>query len=123
MASNRAVTYVGPGEIRVHDIPYAKLELVDGSGVHPASVGPKCERGVILEVAVTNICGSDRHMVRGRTTARQGLVLGHEITGEIIEVGRDVEFLTVGDRYSVECRKPLGVGQIHGCGECLRRPR
>jgi glutathione-independent formaldehyde dehydrogenase len=30
-------------------------------------------------------------MVRGRTTAEKGLVLGHEITGEVIELGRDVE--------------------------------
>jgi glutathione-independent formaldehyde dehydrogenase len=35
----------------------------------------------------TNICGSDQHMVRGRTTAPEGLVLGHEITGKVIEVG------------------------------------
>src|SRR6266849_8613326 len=32
----------------------------------------------------TNICGSDQHMVRGRTTAPSGLILGHEITGEVI---------------------------------------
>ena len=36
-------------------------------------------------------------MVRGRTTARPGLVLGHEITGEVIEAGRDVEVIGVGD--------------------------
>ena len=36
-------------------------------------------------------------MVRGRTTAPQGLILGHEITGEVIEAGRDVEFIKVGD--------------------------
>ena len=37
-------------------------------------------------------------MVRGRTTAPAGMVLGHEITGEIIEIGRDVEYLSKGDR-------------------------
>jgi glutathione-independent formaldehyde dehydrogenase len=41
-----------------------------------------------LRIVSTNICGSDQHMVRGRTTAPPGLVLGHEITGEVIEKGR-----------------------------------
>jgi glutathione-independent formaldehyde dehydrogenase len=40
-------------------------------------------------------------MVRGRTTAEKGLVLGHEITGEVIELGRDVEFIKKGDIVSV----------------------
>ena len=53
--------------------------------------------GVILKVVSTNICGSDQHMVRGRTTAPEGLILGHEITGEVIEAGRDVEFIKEGD--------------------------
>ena len=51
---------------------------------------------VILKVITTNICGSDQHMVRGRTTAPPGLVLGHEITGEVIEKGSDVEMLNIG---------------------------
>jgi threonine dehydrogenase-like Zn-dependent dehydrogenase len=49
-------------------------------------------------------------MVRGRTTAPPGLVLGHEITGEVIEVGRDVEFIKVGDICSV----PFNIA----CGRC-----
>ncbi|MEN0135183.1 MAG: formaldehyde dehydrogenase, glutathione-independent, partial [Rhodococcus sp. (in: high G+C Gram-positive bacteria)] len=110
MASNRAVTYVGPGEVRINDIPFPKLELVDGPGVHPANIGRKCEHGAILKVVTTNICGSDQHMVRGRTTAPEGLVLGHEITGEIVELGRDVEFLSVGDLCSV----PFNIA----CGRC-----
>ena len=65
---------------------------------------------MILKVVSTNICGSDQHMVRGRTTAPEGLVLGHEITGEIVEVGRDVEFLKVGDICSV----PFNIA----CGRC-----
>ncbi len=69
MTGNRAVTYVGPGKTEVREIPFPKLELADGPGVHPANVGRKCEHGVILKVVTTNICGSDQHMVRGRTTA------------------------------------------------------
>jgi glutathione-independent formaldehyde dehydrogenase len=50
----------------------------------------------ILKIVSTNICGSDQHMVRGRTTAPVGQTLGHEITGEIVEKGDDVQFLDVG---------------------------
>jgi threonine dehydrogenase-like Zn-dependent dehydrogenase len=57
---------------------------------------------VILKVLSTNICGSDQHMVRGRTTAPSGLVLGHEITGEVIELGSDVETLKRATSY--RCR-------------------
>jgi glutathione-independent formaldehyde dehydrogenase len=100
MASNRGVVYVGPGKVEVRPIDYPKLSL--GSR--------KCEHGVILKLVSTNICGSDQHMVRGRTTAPAGMVLGHEITGEIIEKGRDVEFLNVGDLVSV----PFNIA----CGRC-----
>jgi hypothetical protein len=40
-------------------------------------------------------------MVRGRPTAPAGLILGHEITGEVIEKGSDVEMLSVGDLVTV----------------------
>jgi glutathione-independent formaldehyde dehydrogenase len=49
-------------------------------------------------------------MVRGRTTAPKGLILGHEITGEIIEKGNDVEMLNVGDLVTV----PFNIA----CGRC-----
>ena len=65
---------------------------------------------MILKVVTTNICGSDQHMVRGRTTAPPGLILGHEITGEIIEKGSDVEMLNIGDLVSV----PFNIA----CGRC-----
>lgn len=100
-ASNRGVVYMGPGKVEVQGIEFPKL-------VDPR--GRKAEHGVILRVVSTNICGSDQHMVRGRTTAPLGLVLGHEITGEVIEKGRDVETLQVGDVVSV----PFNVA----CGRC-----
>jgi glutathione-independent formaldehyde dehydrogenase len=65
---------------------------------------------VILKSVATNICGSDQHMVRGRTTAPEGLVLGHEITGEVVETGPDVEFVKKGDLVSV----PFNIS----CGRC-----
>ncbi|MCF6743480.1 formaldehyde dehydrogenase, glutathione-independent [Blastococcus sp. KM273128] len=110
MAGNKAVRYVGPGKVEVADLDYPKLELQSGPGVHPSNVGRKTPHGVILKTVTTNICGSDQHMVRGRTTAPEGLVLGHEITGEVVEKGADVEFLDVGDIVSV----PFNIA----CGRC-----
>jgi len=110
MTANRAVAYKSAGEVEVIDIDYPTFELKDGPGVNPANVGRKVPHGVILRTVTTNICGSDQHMVRGRTTAPKNLVLGHEITGEVIEAGPDVEFIKVGDIVSV----PFNIS----CGRC-----
>ncbi|MFJ1751074.1 formaldehyde dehydrogenase, glutathione-independent [Streptomyces sp. NPDC088116] len=107
---NRAVAYIKPGEVNVVITDYPTFQLQDGPGVAPENVGRTCRHGVILKVLATNICGSDQHMVRGRTTAPEGLVLGHEITGEVIERGPDVEFIKVGDVVSV----PFNIA----CGRC-----
>jgi glutathione-independent formaldehyde dehydrogenase len=110
MAANRAVAYQGPGVVEIVEIDYPTFELKDGPGVNPANVGRKLPHGVVLRTVATNICGSDQHMVRGRTTAPTGLVLGHEITGEVVETGPDVEFTKVGDLVSV----PFNIS----CGRC-----
>lgn len=102
MPTNRGVAYVGPGKVEIRSIDFPKLEL--------KAQKRKCDHGVILEVVCTNICGSDQHMVRGRTTAEPGLILGHEITGKVIECGRDVEFIKKGDLVSV----PFNIA----CGRC-----
>src|SRR5260370_33446015 len=101
MAGNRAVAYMGPKKLEIQNLDYPKL-------VDPR--GKKCEHGVILKLVVTNICGSDQHIYRGRFPAPSGMILGHENTGEVVEVGRDVEFLKTGDLVSV----PFNVS----CGKC-----
>ena len=108
MATNRGVAYIKPGVVEVQSIPYPKLKMPK-SETDPFG-GKDAPHGVILKVVTTNICGSDQHMVRGRTTAPQGLILGHEITGEIIEKGSDVEMLNVGDLVTV----PFNIA----CGRC-----
>jgi len=110
MTGNRAVVYQGPGQVEVRDGDYPTYEMKDGPGVNKANVGRRTPHGAILKTVATNICGSDQHMVRGRTTAPVGLILGHEITGEVVEKGLDVENLAVGDLVSV----PFNVS----CGRC-----
>src|SRR5271166_3080757 len=108
MPANRGVAYIKPGTVEVRSIPYPKLRMPK-SETDPFG-GKDAPHGVILKIVTTNICGSDQHMVRGRTTAPKGLILGHEITGEIIEKGSDVEMLNIGDL----CTVPFNIA----CGRC-----
>ena len=109
MSGNRVVVYKGPGEVAVETVDYPKLEIpkevADHFGIKQAA-----PHAVILKLVTTNICGSDQHMVRGRTTAPVGQSLGHEITGEVVEVGDDVLFVKEGDICSV----PFNIA----CGRC-----
>ncbi|MBB3049205.1 glutathione-independent formaldehyde dehydrogenase [Prauserella isguenensis] len=109
MPDNRVVVYKSPGEVAVESVDYPKLELpgpvVDGIGIKK-----KAPHAAILRIVTTNICGSDQHMVRGRTTAPVGQTLGHEITGEVVEAGDDVLFVREGDICSV----PFNIA----CGRC-----
>ena len=72
MAGNKAIAYIEPGKVEVQTIDYPKLEVQDGPGVHPDNVGRKTPHGAILKIVATNICGSDQHMVRGRTPRPPG---------------------------------------------------
>ncbi|WP_433972439.1 formaldehyde dehydrogenase, glutathione-independent [Tunturiibacter lichenicola] len=101
MAENSGVVFLGQNKVEVQSIDFPKMQ-------NPA--GKQINHGVILKVVSTNICGSDQHMVRGRTTAPTGMVLGHEITGEVIELGSDVEYIKKGDLVTV----PFNVA----CGRC-----
>jgi glutathione-independent formaldehyde dehydrogenase len=101
MADNRVIAYMGPRKLEMQSLDYPKL-------VGPG--GRKCDHGVILKLVATNICGSDQHIYRGRFPAPQGMVLGHEMTGQVVELGRDVEFIKQGDLCSV----PFNVS----CGRC-----
>lgn len=101
MAENSGVVYLGKDKVEVQSIDFPKMQDPKKNKINHA---------VILKVVSTNICGSDQHMVRGRTTAPTGMVLGHEITGEIIEAGADVEYLKIGDLVTV----PFNVA----CGRC-----
>jgi glutathione-independent formaldehyde dehydrogenase len=109
MGGNKIVVYKEPGVVAVedHDMPKLEVpaEVADATGMNR-----KADHAVILRCVSTNICGSDQHMVRGRTTAPPGQTLGHEITGEVVERGSDVQFVDVGDI----CSAPFNIA----CGRC-----
>jgi threonine 3-dehydrogenase len=94
-------------------------ELVD---VPMPSVGP---RDVLVKVKVAAICGSDIHIYNWNEWASQRvkppITFGHEFCGEIVEVGRDVSNLQVGDLIAAETHVPCGhcyqcsTGNQHVC--------
>jgi L-iditol 2-dehydrogenase len=66
---------------------------------------------VLIKVKTAGVCGSDVHLFRGTHPDRKPpAILGHEIAGDIIEVGERVSNLKIGDRVTVEPRQV--------CGEC-----
>ena len=69
-------------------------------------------KDAIVKVALSSICTSDLHIKHGYVpSAIQGVTLGHEFVGEVVELGSDVENIKVGDRVSVNVET--------FCGECF----
>lgn len=66
---------------------------------------------VLVKVKRVGICGSDIHIYHGTNPlATLPRVIGHEVTGEVVEVGQDVKNIKAGDHVVVE--------PIRYCGEC-----
>ncbi|QTK80542.1 Zn-dependent alcohol dehydrogenase [Agrobacterium tumefaciens] len=92
-----------------------KAALFDRIGA-PLVVGdvddPKPQRGqLLLKVCRCGICGSDLHMTAEEVFGvRKGDVLGHEFSGEVVEIGGETGGLKVGDHVSV--------APMRGCGHC-----
>jgi threonine dehydrogenase-like Zn-dependent dehydrogenase len=72
------------------------------------------DRDAIVQISSTAICGSDLHLYDGYVpTMKRGDVLGHEFMGEVVEVGRRVDNLKVGDRVVVPF--PIACGTCNAC--------
>jgi threonine dehydrogenase-like Zn-dependent dehydrogenase len=72
------------------------------------------DNDVIVRVTSTAICGSDLHLVDGYIpTVKKGDVLGHEFMGEVVETGKTVKKLAVGDRVVVPF--PIACGACSAC--------
>jgi threonine dehydrogenase-like Zn-dependent dehydrogenase len=93
----RANCFHGVHDVRVDTVPDPKL-------INP--------RDAIVKITSTAICGSDLHLYDGYIPAvYSGDILGHEFMGEVVEVGRGVKNLSVGDRVVV----PFPIS----CGNCF----
>jgi L-iditol 2-dehydrogenase len=72
---------------------------------------PTCRVGeALVEVEVAGICGTDVHILHDQTFYTPPVVIGHEYCGKIIDVGKDVKHLEIGDRVTSPATVP--------CGEC-----
>lgn len=72
---------------------------------------PQSERDAVVKVTACSICGSDLHIYHGHGFSEDmGFCVGHEAVGEVVEVGRGVHRLKVGDKVML----PAAVG----CGAC-----
>jgi threonine dehydrogenase-like Zn-dependent dehydrogenase len=92
----KALVWHDPKDIRCEEVPDPKIED---------------PRDAIIRVTTCAICGSDLHLYGGFMPGMQnGDVVGHEFMGEVVEVGRDVKKLKVGDRIVV----PFTIT----CGQC-----
>lgn len=93
----KAVVYQKKGALALEERPIPKL-------LHP--------KDAIVRVTMAAICSSDLHIRRGAVPrAREGVILGHEIVGEVADVGSGVTKLQKGDRVAVNCET--------FCGECF----
>jgi threonine dehydrogenase-like Zn-dependent dehydrogenase len=93
----RALCWHGKEDIRLDSVP------------DPQILDP---RDVVVKITSTAICGSDLHLYGGfLPTMEEGDVVGHEPMGEVVEVGREVRTLRLGDRVVV----PFTVS----CGSCF----
>jgi threonine dehydrogenase-like Zn-dependent dehydrogenase len=92
---------MGKRSVEVHEVPEPKI--LD-------------DRDAIVKITSTAICGSDLHLYNGFVpTMKTGDVLGHEFMGEVVEVGRGLRTLSVGDRVVVPF--PISCGS---CAQCRR---
>jgi len=97
----RALTYQGPEDVRVLEVP------------DPV---PPTDRGAVVRIVAAGICGSDLHIYAGHGFSDDvGYALGHEAVGEIVEVGHEVHRFNVGDRVLV----PASVGCVW-CATCAQ---
>ena len=66
----RALAYNGPRDVRVKEVPDAKIQEATD---------------VLVRITTTNICGSDLHMYEGRTSLEKGRIIGHKNLGQVVE--------------------------------------
>jgi threonine dehydrogenase-like Zn-dependent dehydrogenase len=99
----KATCWMGKRTVQVNDVPEPKILN---------------SRDAIVRITSTAICGSDLHLYNGFIpTMEPGDVLGHEFMGEVVELGRGVTNLRVGDRVVVPF--PISCGACAHCQETL----
>ena len=95
----KATCWMGPQKMQVRDVPDPTI---------------LSQNDCIVKVTSTAICGSDLHLYNGFNPFMEpGDILGHEFMGEVVETGRNVRNLKVGDRVIVPF--PIACGHCANC--------
>jgi len=106
----KAVVFDAPGKVSVQDRPIPQIQE---------------ETDIVVAVTYTALCGSELHVFRGHQPSPTGFIMGHEFTGIVKEVGKDVKTVKVGDKivspFTVSCLKCFYCknGQTSRCERCL----
>ena len=95
----KAAVYEGVRTVRVRDVPDPAPSADD----------------LVLRVRACGICGSDLHSYTTGAFVRPGQVMGHEFCGEVVEVGRNVQGLTVGERVTA-----MPFAACFACPACVK---
>ncbi|MDQ1429651.1 MAG: hypothetical protein QOF40_253 [Actinomycetota bacterium] len=106
-ATMKAAVFHGPGDVRVEDIPV------------PENIGTD---EVLMKVDRTAICGTDLHPYDGHMDLEEGVVLGHEFLGTVVEVGAAITTVAVGDVATSACAVSCGncyFCRRHEPGRCV----
>ncbi len=104
----RALTFQGPGEVRIEERPTPELSAPDDA---------------LVRVDATGVCGSDLHIYHGRLKIEPGFTIGHEYVGTVIETGDAVTRVQPGDRVAGCFQTACGIcfhcmrGEYHRCVE------
>jgi 2-desacetyl-2-hydroxyethyl bacteriochlorophyllide A dehydrogenase len=96
----RAVTFHGPGVVRVEERPVPEPAALDDA---------------VVRIDATGVCGSDLHVFRGRIKMEPGFTIGHEYVGTVVAAGDGVTRVTVGDRVAGCFQTACG-----SCDWCMR---
>jgi threonine 3-dehydrogenase len=102
-----------------------KTQAGPGLEMHLVDIPEPGPREALIKVKGTSICGTDRHIYNWDTWAagriKPPLIVGHEVCGHVVKVGKDVTLLKEGDFISAESHIPCTVcpvcrnGQQHIC--------
>jgi 2-desacetyl-2-hydroxyethyl bacteriochlorophyllide A dehydrogenase len=96
----RALTFQGPGQVRIEERPMPRLLAPDDAVVH---------------IDATGVCGSDLHIYHGRLKIEPGFTIGHEYVGTVTAAGDSVTRVQVGDRVAGCFQTACGM-----CFHCMR---
>lgn len=102
-----------------------KIKAERGATVCEVPIPKPTSHQVLVRVRATSLCGTDVHIYNWDQWAagrvKPPIIFGHEFSGEVVELGAQVEHISIGDRISAETHIPCGgcfqcrTGQMHIC--------